>query len=304
MSTEWGESGTDLPVWVMREALASVGIALSIADMNAPDLPLIFVNPAFETLTGYSTHEVLGKNCRFLQGPKTSVTARRRVREALENRRPTRARLLNYRADGSPFWNELSLVPVRHSSGEVTHVVGLHRDVSMDVERERALAAAGRDELTDLPTRRGLRQALSNAVQAAASTGHAIAVIFIDLDGLKEVNDHFGHAAGDRALVAVARMLERTVRPGDLVTRYGGDEFVVLVERLDRREARPVAERLHSDLAEALAQPIEGTESSITASLGIAVYPEDGETGDELVRKADALMYRHKRSRRAARKNA
>jgi diguanylate cyclase (GGDEF)-like protein len=272
MSTEWGESATDLPVWVMREALAS-------------------------------TSEVLGKNCRFLQGPKTSVAARRRVREALENRRPTRARLLNYRADGSPFWNELSLVPVRHSSGEVTHVVGLHRDVSMDVERERALAAAGRDELTDLPTRRGLRQALSNAVQAAASTGHAIAVIFIDLDGLKEVNDHFGHAAGDRALVAVARMLERTVRPGDLVTRYGGDEFVVLVERLDRREARPVAERLHTDLAAALAQPIEGTESSITASLGIAVYPEDGETGDELVRKADALMYRHKRSRRAARKN-
>jgi diguanylate cyclase (GGDEF)-like protein/PAS domain S-box-containing protein len=303
MSTEWGESATDLPVWVMREALASVGIALSIADMNAPDLPLIFVNPAFEALTGYSTSEVLGKNCRFLQGPKTSVAARRRVREALENRRPTRARLLNYRADGSPFWNELSLVPVRHSSGEVTHVVGLHRDVSMDVERERALAAAGRDELTDLPTRRGLRQALSNAVQAAASTGHAIAVIFIDLDGLKEVNDHFGHAAGDRALVAVARMLERTVRPGDLVTRYGGDEFVVLVERLDRREARPVAERLHTDLAAALAQPIEGTESSITASLGIAVYPEDGETGDELVRKADALMYRHKRSRRAARKN-
>jgi diguanylate cyclase (GGDEF)-like protein/PAS domain S-box-containing protein len=302
MSSDGGETGSDLPVWVMREALASVGIALSIADMNAPDLPLIFVNPAFELLTGYSTSEVIGKNCRFLQGPKTSAAARRRVREALENRRPTRARLLNYRADGTAFWNELSLVPVRHSNGEVTHVVGLHRDVSMDVERERALAAAGRDELTDLPTRRGLRQALGNAVQFAANAGHALAVVFIDLDGLKEVNDHFGHDAGDRALVAVARMLEQTVRPGDLVTRYGGDEFVVLLERLDRREARAVADRLQADLISALAQPIEGADGSVTASLGIAIYPEDGVTGDELVRKADSLMYRHKRSRRAARK--
>lgn len=304
MSGQRDESVTDLPVWVMREALASVGIALSIADMNEPDLPLIFVNPAFEALTGYPTHEVIGKNCRFLQGPKTSASARRRVREALDNRRPTRARLLNYRSDGSSFWNELSLVPVRDSNGEVTHVVGLHRDVSMDVDRERALAAAGRDELTDLPTRRGLRQALNNAVQAAAGAGHALAVIFVDLDGLKEVNDDFGHAAGDRALVKVARVLESTVRPGDLVTRYGGDEFVLLVERLDRREARNVAERLHGDLIAALAQPIEASETSVTASVGIAIYPEDGETGDELVRKADALMYRHKRSRRAARKKA
>src|SRR5665213_2721578 len=150
MRTGWGTHDAELPAWVMREALAAIGIALSIADMNAPDVPLIFVNPAFESLTGYPSDQVLGRNSRFLQGPGTSAATLRRVRQAIENRRPTRARLLNYRADGSSFWNEFSLVPVRHPAGDVTHMVGLHRDVTADVERERALIAAGRDELTDL----------------------------------------------------------------------------------------------------------------------------------------------------------
>ena len=298
MRTGWGTHDADLPAWVMREALVAIGIALSIADMNAPDVPLIFVNPAFESLTGYSSDQVLGRNSRFLQGPGTSAATLRRVRQAIENRRPTRARLLNYRADGSSFWNEFSLVPVRHPAGDVTHMVGLHRDVTADVERERALAAAGRDELTDLLTRRGLREALATAVQLAAAAGDAFAVVFVDLDGLKGVNDRFGHAAGDQALISVARLLEQAIRPGDLVTRYGGDEFVILVERLDRRDARAVAERLHSDLAQVLAQPLPGVEGPVTASLGLAMYPDDGATGDELIRKADALMYQHKRSRR------
>jgi diguanylate cyclase (GGDEF)-like protein/PAS domain S-box-containing protein len=282
-----GEQEARLPDWVMREALASVNIALSIADLNAPDAPLIFVNPAFETLTGYPATHVIGRNCRFLQGPDTSPSARRRLRHAVENRRPTRARLLNYRADGSTFWNEISLVPVRHPTGAVTHMVGLQRDVTPEVDRERALFAASRD----------VRQALDSAVDLAGTAGHALAIIFVDLDGLKTVNDTYGHAAGDQALIAVADLLGQRIRPGDLVSRYGGDEFVILLDRLEREQARTVAERLHAELADTFAQPLPGLDGLVTASLGLAVYPDDGGDGDELISTADARMYSHKRSR-------
>ncbi|THG71181.1 diguanylate cyclase [Pseudomonas sp. A-1] len=198
------------------------------------------------------------------------------------------------RGDGEAFSAWLSLAAVYDEQRRPSHFTGLFTDISAaKEEQERILQMAYHDRLTGLPNRSLVRDRLTQALRQARRQGSLLAVLFLDLDRFKPVNDTFGHAVGDLLLRAVAERLAQTVRDSDTVARLGGDEFLIVLEDLDDVA---MAERIAGRLVEALQQPfpIDGHVLHIGTSIGIALYPDDGSDAAELVRKADAAMYRAK----------
>ena len=289
-----------LPPDVSARALREVSCAVSVADARLPDQPLVYVNPAFERVTGYLTEQVVGRNCRLLQGPSTRREDADDLRAAYREQRPGRALLLNYRPDGSTWWNELTVSPIRAADGKVTHWVGLQVDVTDRLQRDQRLdRLAHSDQLTGLPNRVRLREELAQALARAERSGRSVALLFIDLDGFKQVNDRYGHAAGDAVLGHVAQRLGHAVRATDLLSRHGGDEFVLVVADLLRGDEPRVCEAVSAQLQRALEAPIEVRSARVrlSASLGVAVYPRDAVDAASLLARADEAMYAAKRAR-------
>ena len=277
----------------------SVSNGISIADANTPELPLTYVNPAFERMTGYTAGEVCGRNCRFLQGTDTDQPALAEIRESLSEGKDARVVLRNYRKDGTLFWNELYLSTIRDRAGRITHFVGIQNDVTAQIEAKNQLQhLAHHDPLTGLANRSLLMAQLEQALERARRTETTVAVLYFDLDKFKEVNDTFGHDAGDQLLLVVAARLRSVVRGGETVARIGGDEFVVVVEDISApRQSTKVMRRLSAKLQEST--NILGTDIHPEASVGMAIFPQDGETAEELLKAADFKMYLAKHDARA-----
>jgi diguanylate cyclase (GGDEF)-like protein/PAS domain S-box-containing protein len=279
---------------LQKAAVMSSTDGIVICDAGQPELPMVYVNPAFERMTGYTAAEVQGRNCRFLQGDDREQPGLEELRLALRENRPGEATLRNYRRDGSLFWNSLRLAPVRDAAGRVTHFVGIQTDVSERVRYEEELARrAHHDMLTGLPNRQLLEDRLAQAIHKAQRSGARFSVAFIDLDNFKTFNDSIGHTAGDEVLRVAARRLLSSVRPGDTVSRLGGDEFVVVLDGIGEQTG---LEEAIGRLRTALAEPLElqGKDYFIAASIGLAIFPRDGTTVMELIQRADFAMYKAK----------
>ncbi|MGY2066550.1 diguanylate cyclase domain-containing protein [Blastococcus sp. SYSU DS0619] len=299
----------ELPELMLR-AVAGASNGIVIADARKPDLPLVYANAAFLRMTGYTEAEVLGRNCRFLQGPDTDRSQVEPIRRRLLAGRDVDAVLLNYRRDGSPFWNELRISTVRDEHGEITHHIGHQLDVTARIDRERRTAhLAHHDELTALPNRAHVLEHLDLELRRARRSGASVAAVILDLDDFKSINDRFGHAVGDSALVWTATRLHSVIRSGDVLGRLGGDEFLVVLAGLPpagrgrpetgaRAGAAELVRRVQEHLRAALDEPLElaGTALRISASSGAAIFPEDADTPAALVARADAAMYRTKRA--------
>jgi diguanylate cyclase (GGDEF)-like protein/PAS domain S-box-containing protein len=277
-----------------ERALEATVNAVVITTSRRQNYSIVHVNPAFERITGYGAAETIGQNCRFLQGTDTDQPELATLRALLAARQEGRVTLRNYRKDGSLFYNELHVSPVKNAKGHVTHFVGVLNDITETRRYQEELEHhVNHDALTGLANRHLLHDRLQQALFRADRRDLTCAVMFLDLDHFKLVNDGLGHAAGDVLLKDVARELVNILRPEDTVARFGGDEFVLIATEIrDIAEVTDIAERIVSQLSQPVM--IEKQEITVSASLGIALYPLDGASVEELLKNADAAMYHAK----------
>jgi diguanylate cyclase (GGDEF)-like protein/PAS domain S-box-containing protein len=277
-----------------RAVEASVNPVVIVSAID-PNMPLVYVNRAFEQVTGYSRAEVIGGNCRFLQGEDREQPELDKIRRAIAEQRDGHAVLRNYRKDGSLFWNKLYVTPVRDPlSNRVTHFVGVQYDITeIKGYQEELEHQANHDALTGLANRNLLKDRLKQALALAHRYKRPFSLTFIDLDNFKLINDSLGHDIGDRLLKLAAGRLAACVQEGDTVARLGGDEFVLLVAEQEQEEG---VYRAMQRVMAAMSQPfvIDEREFKITCSAGIASFPRDGEEADTLLRNAETAMYRAK----------
>ena len=263
-----------------------------ISDARKKGFPVIYVNPAFSAITGYQAEEMLGRSCSMLQGPGTSLNATKKIADALREKREVRCTIRNYRKDGTPFWNELILSPVRDSHGEVTHYVGLQSDISARIAHEEKLAyQATHDVLTGLANRSSLETYL---YESSLHETKLVYVLFIDLDGFKPVNDSLGHECGDHILQQTAQRLRAAIPEQDMLARFGGDEFVAVVQSIT--EPSDVVALVKTILAQFDAPFVyEDAEVTLSAAIGIASSDVPTSHPNELIQFADVAMYEAKR---------
>ncbi|MBD2743444.1 EAL domain-containing protein [Coleofasciculus sp. FACHB-1120] len=289
----------------LRQLAAAVefaedAIAITSTHLMFPGPEIVFVNRAFTRMTGYIPEEVIGKSPRILQGPKTDRRLLDRLRQTLSEGKVFYGEAINYRKDGTEFYNEWHIEPIKNEQDEITHYLAIQRDISQRKQVETQLFhAAYHDALTGLPNRaffmERLRQTLERANQCQ---DYLFAVLFLDVDRFKVINDSLGHVAGDQLLVAIAKILQAAVRPEDTVARLSGDEFaIVLADLPDLSQVTRIANRLQRELRKPL--QIEGQEVFSTVSIGIALSMLGYDQAEDILRDADIAMYRAKTLGRA-----
>lgn len=277
---------------ILSRALAVVSDG---AVVTGRDRRVLFLNRAFTEITGYEAEELSGQDCRRLLGPGSDQTAILEMEKAVASGQTFTGEVLHYRKDGRPFWNQISITPIRNESGKLTHFVEIHRDVTQIRQMAERLAFESRhDDLTGLPNRRSLESHLDRVLARAVRQGTSVAVGVIDLNNFKPINDYHGHEAGDALLRDFSMRVRARLRETDFLARLGGDEFVLVIEDLPRgitdAQIGTVLERLHEAVATPYALP-KGELANVSMSMGLALFPEDGNQGDELIRKADLSMY-------------
>jgi diguanylate cyclase (GGDEF)-like protein/PAS domain S-box-containing protein len=250
--------------------------AIFIVDVRAPGHPLVHVNRAFEKMTGYGAEESIGRDCRFLQGPDGDGPELERLRKAMDEGASASALLRNRRKDGTLFWNNIEISPVRDAAGVITHYVGVQSDFTEIKQYQVELEyRANYDSLTGLANKNLMADRLTQAVASAQRAQRCLAVLYLDIDRLKLVNDSLGHAKGDALLGSVAERLKACVRESDTVARLGGDEFVVILREVeDPSAAAAVAHKILRDLERPI--NVDSHELCTSASIGICLYPRDG----------------------------
>jgi diguanylate cyclase (GGDEF)-like protein/PAS domain S-box-containing protein len=258
------------------------------------DNRIVAVNPAFTRITGYTVDDVRGQNPRVLASGKTPVETFRDMWSALLRVGYWQGEVIGRRKNGRLFPQWLSISVVRDASGGQIHYVGNFTDISERKAVENRIAfLAHHDPLTGLLNRFSLQERLEQALLSSRRQGRTLAVGVFDLDRFKQINDALGHAAGDALLVEVARRLREILRESDIIARLGGDEFVVvLTDVKDPAAVSRTAEKLLDTLG--LTYLIEGRVLNLTASLGFALFPADGDSAESLVKNSDTAMYHAK----------
>jgi diguanylate cyclase (GGDEF)-like protein/PAS domain S-box-containing protein len=291
-------SQVDRDIAQRRLLSAAVEASNDLVVITDPTFMIEYVNRAFVQVTGYEPDEVLGRHPRFMQGRETPGAALDRMRARMRAGRAVRAELVNYRKDGSAFWIELSVVPVTGGDGQVEHWVSVGRDVSERKQAEQEITRlAMEDYLTGLPNRRAAEARLQLEWNRARRTRSPFALALLDIDHFKRVNDQHGHDVGDRTLRHVAQVVKSTLRGGDWVARWGGEEFVICFHGLDAAGALTAGERMRKHVK---ASPFAAgpADLEVTVSLGVSVYRPAVDSVAQMLAEADGLLYEAKQGGR------
>ncbi|MGE5547028.1 MAG: EAL domain-containing protein [Solirubrobacterales bacterium] len=259
-----------------------------------PDGLIEFVNPAFTLLTGYAPEDVLGKRPNLLKSGKHDDRFYKKMWEKLERNDVWQGEIWNRRKNGDIYPEWLTINVIRDEAGRITQYAAIFTDISERKKtEERIRNLAYFDVLTGLPNRRLFTDRLQVAIANAHRHASRLAIMFLDLDLFKRINDTLGHGVGDRVLVETSKRLANVLREGDTVARLGGDEFVILLPELEHIEdAGKLAERVIDQVKQPFM--VDDHELYVTTSVGIAVYPDDGTTHETLIKNADTAMYRAK----------
>jgi diguanylate cyclase (GGDEF)-like protein/PAS domain S-box-containing protein len=283
--------------------LAAQAATSDIAVITDAQQKITYTSDAFTAMTGYEPADLVGQNCRILQGPGTDPDTTQQMRELLASEQVFEGQILNYRKDGSVFWAALKIVPMRMGSEtEVSHYVSVQRDISNSVALLKQLETqAIHDHVTGLPNRVAAERAVNDAVRHSPDSHVTVAVGLIDLDDFRLVNNTLGHAAGDSVLQQWAARVLARLREGDVLARMGGDEFLLILGGITRATAHDDLPTIMNRLHEAVEQPftVDGHQVRIGMSLGIALVPEDGSESQTILRSADEALYAAKERRSA-----
>jgi diguanylate cyclase (GGDEF)-like protein/PAS domain S-box-containing protein len=260
---------------------------------------IMAVNDSFTRLTGYSRAEAIGQNPRILQSGRHDAGFYRQMWDSLKRFGYWRGDIWDKRKDGSLYPKFLAITAILGESGEVVRYSAIFYDISDRKALEAELDyLAHYDPLTGLPNRMLLQDRLEREIAASARLGQHFALLFVDLDGFKAVNDVHGHTAGDELLQAVAQRLLAATRAMDTAARFGGDEFVVvLTDVRDAASAERTAAKIVDSLSQpyALNSPLGPFEATISASVGVSLYPGDEQRPSDLIDSADRAMYAAKK---------
>jgi diguanylate cyclase (GGDEF)-like protein/PAS domain S-box-containing protein len=254
------------------------------------------VNPAFTHITGYPAQEAIGKTPRLLRSDRHSQDFHTAVWQQVASRGFWQGEIWNRRKSGEVFLEWQTITRIGAADRAAARYVAVFHDITDSWQKnENTRQLAFHDALTKLPNRALLMERLERQIAFTEREPRLIAVIFLDIDGFKAVNDTLGHAVGDELLIAIAQKLQALVRQSDTVARLGGDEFVIQLDSpANREEVGQVADRFLAAINEVL--DIQGHRVQVAASIGITVCPDDGNTAAGLIKGADMAMYEAKRA--------
>lgn len=256
-----------------------------------------YANEAFTKTTGYSKEEAIGKNPRFLKSGKTEMRTYSEIWAHLVAGKVWHGEFINLTKSGVEYIEGVKATPIFQADGTVSHFMAIKEDITDKKHSEKRINyLANFDALTGLPNRFQLKERIKHAISTAKRDNEQFALIFLDLDHFKEINDTLGHDAGDTLLIEMARRFKSVLREVDIVSRFGGDEFIFLLPNTGASGASYIAEKLLM----AIDKPCKFNQNDmlVTASIGIAVYPTDGLDKQTLFKNADTAMYKAKQSGR------
>jgi len=312
---------------ILYRCIEAIDEGIMFCDARLPGNPIIYANPALERMTGFKLAEMQGRNPGFLQGEDEQEPEITKVRDAVAKGETVRSLLHNYRKDGTLFWNSLTVSPVSNDNGELTHFIGIEHDITalkkseeelrlahdqldqanrelefrvrdrtreLEEANKRLEKLASTDPLTGAYNRRYFFSRAKDEIQRAVRYARPISLLTLDIDFFKRINDQYGHAVGDNALVELVVSMQAMKRPSDVLARFGGEEFVLLLPETDCDETVNVAERMRKSIAAIKIDSGQGAEISMTVSAGVATLSDAEDSLDNLLKRADQALYRAK----------
>ncbi|MCW8883964.1 MAG: EAL domain-containing protein [Motiliproteus sp.] len=250
-----------------------------------------YVNEAFESMSGYTCEEVLGKKSNIFGSDRNPQSVYDELWAAIKEGQIWQGELLKKGKNGSSYWVHTRVSPVQEEDGTIAHFLAIEEDISeRKAQENRIRHQANYDSLTELPNRFLAMDRMSQAINNAIRHEQTVVMMFIDLDDFSRINESMGQDIGDQLITLAAARVSETIRQTDTVARYGGDEFMVILNHLDNANDAPrVAEKVLASLANPFF--IDDKELNISASIGMSIFPEDGQDPYELLRHADAAMF-------------